>query len=471
MNLYSSSMDNNDGTPFSIEEILAMERRTYEINKLIKARGRPTPAIDLKQESKSRSSSYTRTFKPSSYEQWKWLCGCPSRNALFCFPCVVLGGESVWSTTGFRNISRMKEKCDQHEKSKMHQQNSVSLKFLGSVEIRSSISSAFAESILKHNQLVDKNRGIMTEILKCLIFCGRLELPLRGNDERESSDNRGVFLELVHFRAEQNTELQDHINGGGGRGSTTYLSSTVQKELLECCYKTYQAEIKKEIQDAKYVAIMADETTDVSQITQLVIVFRYLVGNDIKERFWGFFNPKSTDAPGISEVLINELKKVVDKPDKLIGQTFDGAAVMRGDKSGVKIKVQSIYKYAYYVHCYARQLNLILKSSAKSKNSNRFFSQLTAISNFFSRSPNKVKVLSEHISKTIPTASSTRWNFNSKVVKTVKENYDGIVSCLQEIELNLKETSVIDAQIVLQYMQSDSFIFWLNFYYPVSSSF
>lgn len=361
----------------------------------------------------------------------------------------------------------MKEKCDQHEKSKMHQQNSVSLKFLGSVEIRSSISSAFAESILKHNQLVDKNRGIMTEILKCLIFCGRLELPLRGNDERESSDNRGVFLELVHFRAEQNTELQDHINGGGGRGSTTYLSSTVQKELLECCYKTYQAEIKKEIQDAKYVAIMADETTDVSQITQLVIVFRYLVGNDIKERFWGFFNPKSTDAPGISEVLINELKKVVDKPDKLIGQTFDGAAVMRGDKSGVKIKVQSIYKYAYYVHCYAHQLNLILKSSAKSKNSNRFFSQLTAISNYFSRSPNKVKVLSEHISKTIPTASSTRWNFNSKVVKTVKENYDGIVSCLQEIELNLKETSVIDAQIVLQYMQSDSFIFWLNFYYPV----
>lgn len=107
---------------------------------------------------------------------------------------------------------------------------------------------------------------------------------------------------------------------------------------------------------------------------------------------------KSTDAPGISEVLLNELKKVVDNPDKLIGQTFDGAAVMRGDKSGVKVKVQSIYKYAHYVHCYAHQLNLILKSSAKSKNSNRFFSQLTAISNYFSRSPNKVKVLSEHIS-------------------------------------------------------------------------
>lgn len=49
----------------------------------------------------------------------------------------------------------------------------------------------------------------------------------------------------------------------------------------------------------------------------------------------------------------------------------------------------------------------------------------------------------------------------------MKENYEGIVSCLQEIELNLKETSVIDSQIVLQYMQSDSFIFWLNFYYPV----
>lgn len=458
---------NCDDEPYSIAEILSMERRTVEINKLIKSRGRPTPNISLTQESKSRTSSYTRKFQSSSYDKWDWLCGCSVKNVLYCFPCVVSGGDGVWARTGFQTISRMKEKCQQHEKSKEHMQSCVSFQMLGKVDIRTCLSNAYAQSIEQHNELVDKNRRILADILKCLIFCCSNELPLRGNDEKESSENRGVFFETVKLVATKDPELKNHIKEGGGRGSTTYLSSTSQVELLDCCYSTYQSQIKKEIQEAKFISIMADETTDVSQITQLVIVFRYLVDNEVKERFWGFFQPKSTDAPGISEVLLNELEKVVDHPDKVIGQTFDGAAVMRGDKNGVKVKVQSIYKFAYYVHCYAHQLNLILKSSAKSKSSARFFRQLTAISNYFSRSPKKVKVLAEYISKTIPTASATRWNFTSKVVKTVKENYDGIVSCLQEIGVNLNDTSAIDSDILLQYMLSDSFKFWLSFYYPV----
>lgn len=183
------------------------------------------------------------------------------------------------------------------------------------------------------------------------------------------------------------------------------------------------------------------------------------------EQFWGFFNPESTDAIGISKVLLTELAKVISTDSsKLIGQTFDGASVMRGDKQGVKVKLQEVYSNAHYVHCYAHQLNLILKSSSQSKNVSRFFGQIIAISNYFSRSPNRIKILGEFMKSKIASSSATRWNFSSRVVGTIKNNYDSLLDCLTKINDHVKESCAITAATLLQYMKSDLFIFYLELF-------
>lgn len=175
-----------------------------------------------------------------------------------------------------------------------------------------------------------------------------------------------------------------------------------------------------------------------------------LYNNQIREQFWGFFNPESTDADGISKVLLNELAKVIPNDfSKLIGQTFDGASVMRGGNQGVKVKLQEVYRNAHFVHCYAHQLNLILKTSSKSKNVSRFFAQIPAIANYFTRLPNKIKVLGDFMKTKIASSFNTRWNFSYRAVGTIHKNYDAIFDCLKKIDETVKETSAIDAATLM----------------------
>ncbi|KAJ8940846.1 hypothetical protein NQ318_005292 [Aromia moschata] len=42
-----------------------------------------------------------RTEIKRIYDRFKWLCGCPKRNKLFCFIYLVMGGnQSVWIQEG-----------------------------------------------------------------------------------------------------------------------------------------------------------------------------------------------------------------------------------------------------------------------------------------------------------------------------------------------------------------------------------
>jgi hypothetical protein len=52
---------------------------------------------------------------------------------------------------------------------------------------------------------------------------------------------------------------------------------------------------------------MSDDTTDVSEKTQEVVVFRYENGGTVHEIFWGFYNPSSQDAEGLSQYVLEQL--------------------------------------------------------------------------------------------------------------------------------------------------------------------
>ena len=107
---------------------------------------------------------------------------------------------------------------------------------------------------------------------------------------------------------------------------------------------------------------------------------------------------------------------------------------MRGEKAGVQQKVREHFKNAHYVHCYAHQLNLIMQqATSRIKKVNIFFSDLSGIATFFSRSPKRTSILDQTVARRLPRASSTRWNFNSRVVNTVYENRDDLIQCFEAI--------------------------------------
>ena len=53
--------------------------------------------------------------------------------------------------------------------------------------------------------------NILSRIIDCIKFCGAFELALKGHDETPDSQNLGVFLGLMHFTAELDSAMKNHL--------------------------------------------------------------------------------------------------------------------------------------------------------------------------------------------------------------------------------------------------------------------
>ncbi|CAH2021391.1 unnamed protein product, partial [Acanthoscelides obtectus] len=57
--------------------------------------------------------------------------------------------------------------------------------------------------------------------------------------------------------------------------------------------RSFHVEIIKQINGESYLAIIADETTDISGKTQVVTIFRYVFNGEPVERLWNYMNPEN----------------------------------------------------------------------------------------------------------------------------------------------------------------------------------
>lgn len=434
----------------------------------LKNTGRPTPILNIVQVQpgyKGRGD-FTRKFDKQIYDKYSWICGCEEKNSFFCFVCLFFGGDDSWTKNGVQDLKHLSEKIKKHENAEKHRHNMISFQMLGQTNILACLSSAYAEDIKKHNETVKKNRHVLSKIIDILKLCGNCNLPLRGHDEKSDSVNKGVFLELVDFTA-QLDPLVSHMQENTVFKGT---SKTIQNELLECMLEVCQENILAEIKKSSFLALLVDDTTDVSTQTQTVIVFRYELNGKIFERFWGFSNPESQDAEGLFQCILKQLEPILkDCPDKLIGQTYDGAAVMRGQVGGVNVKIKELYKNAHFIYCYAHQLNKLLEQAASRIPSVRiFFGNLSGISAFFSRSPDRTAALSDVSNKHIPRPSQTRWNFNSRIVQSVFQSKDDLLECFENISLGIPKKytteTMTQAAGFIKWLNDESFLYWLNFF-------
>ena len=99
------------------------------------------------------------------------------------------------------------------------------------------------------------------------------------------------------------------------KGMTTYLSSTIQNELIELLRKKVKHLILEEIKAAKYFSILLDTIPDASHIDQMALIVRYVKidSNEvqIKESFLNFFPLHRKNADEITKSIFNELQKMV----------------------------------------------------------------------------------------------------------------------------------------------------------------
>ncbi|KAJ8938564.1 hypothetical protein NQ318_003165 [Aromia moschata] len=85
----------------SVDFLLTNKDITYEIPTEIKRLGRPIPDFIISKTDVGKLRNYSRNLDSSVYDRFKGLCGCPKRNKLFCFICLVMSdNRSAWTQEG-----------------------------------------------------------------------------------------------------------------------------------------------------------------------------------------------------------------------------------------------------------------------------------------------------------------------------------------------------------------------------------
>jgi hypothetical protein len=428
----------------------------------IKENGRPLPDMKIQFQGNSRGKQYVRKFHREIYSRNRWICGCKIKNSFFCFPCILFGGDSKWTKSGVNDLVHLTDRIKTHDNSKQHILNEMHLALLGTTNIQAQLDSAFWLEIQRHNAHVTKNRHILSKIIDCIKFCGAFELALHGHD----SKNPGVFLGLINFASEIDKTLQEHLQSDTVFKGT---SKDIQNDLLNCMLDVYYEEIKKEIASAPFVAVMADETTDVSSKFQMSIILRYVKNANPVERFWGFLCPSDPDAQALTDGILSVIDPLIDQNfDKLVGQSYDGAAAVSAKDKEIQANIKAKYPNAHFVHCYAHQLDVIMAQASSQCNQVRlFFSNIQDVPDFFSNSPERVALLDAIVGGKIARSVPTWWDFKSRVVNIVFEYREELIECMEAIEEGKLGTNIIlinQAMAIKRMLQDGRFIFWLTFF-------
>ena len=114
-------------------------------------------------------------------------------------------------------------------------------------------------------------------------------------------------------------------------------------------------------------SLIVDESRDISSKEQMTIVLRYVDKNgNVIERFVGIEHVTDTSALSLKTAIDSFFSRYGLSISRLRGQGYDEASNMRGEFNGLKALILKENESAFYVHCFAHQLQLALVVVAKS---------------------------------------------------------------------------------------------------------
>ena len=151
-----------------------------------------------------------------------------------CIDVLIIGQYIQWTIDGddWKKATGSDGKIAKHERSKAHQKSASDFK-ARTTEQQSSVavhlSQAYAERLQREATEKVKNRAVLCTIIDVIRFLARQNISFRGKDENANSMNRGNFLELIHFTAKYNAELDRWLQNHPG--NVSWLSPQIQNEL------------------------------------------------------------------------------------------------------------------------------------------------------------------------------------------------------------------------------------------------
>ncbi|CAD6262070.1 unnamed protein product [Miscanthus lutarioriparius] len=295
------------------------------------------------------------------------------------------------------------------------------------------------------------------DVARFLIYQGQ---PFRGDDESCTSLNKGS----------KNCQM---------------ISPDIQKDLAKACAEEVTAVSMDEIRSRKF-SVLIDESRDESIKEQMAVILRFV--NDkgqVVERFLGLQHVQSCTAIALKEALVDMLSSHNLSISMLRGQGYDGASNMRGEFNGVQKLIRDENPYAFYVHCFAHQLQLVVVAvSTSSADITDFFNYVPLIvSNVGASCMRKDALLAKHqdvllekIEKgeimtgkglnqesSLARPGDTRWGSHLKTLLRILVMWEAIIDVLEIVKKDsMKPRNNGGALGLIEKMESFDFVFILH---------
>ncbi|XP_028075464.1 zinc finger MYM-type protein 1-like [Camellia sinensis] len=193
-------------------------------------------------------------------------------------------------------------------------------------------------------------------------FLLRQGLAFHGHDEYEKSSSQGNFLELLKFLADYNEDVKA-VALSNAPQNLKLTAPDIQKDIVSVAVFETINVICRELNDALF-SLLIDEARDIS-IKQMVVVIHIDKIGQLIERFIGIEHVANTIALSLKQAMENLFSRLGLSISRLWSQGYDGASNMQCELNGLKTLILRKNPCAYYVHCFAHQLQLALIVVAK----------------------------------------------------------------------------------------------------------
>lgn len=146
-------------------------------------------------------------------------------------------------------------------------------------------------------------------------------------------------------------------------GNAHYCSERVIQEFLNELGEQVFSTLLSQLRESPYIALMADETTDIVITKELILYARYIIPSATPEDcVRSIFLQVSELADGKADTITTSILELLTSLDisinKVMGFGSDGTSVMVGRKAGVATLLREQNSQIVSIHCVAHRLAL-----------------------------------------------------------------------------------------------------------------
>lgn len=314
----------------------------------------------------------------------------------------------------------------------------------------------------KRRQQILENRERLKPIIEGVILLGRQNIAFRSHrddgfsfsnntdhtsritDNGDSPINRGNFKAILEYRAKGDPILKNHLINATAR--STYISKTIQNELILTIGEEITGIITEKIGKAKFFSIIFDETTDISNSSQMTFFVRYVFANKIHEDFLCFLqcHRENYADVGISiepilsgkilaDTVIKAMKDYSLNLKNCIGLGTDGCNVMLGEQKGAVQELKKTLKNALKSPCYNHALNLSVSKTTNVQSVRNSVGKIKETINFFYASPKRSVIFRKISDSTLIKLCETRWVERHESIFRFCSCFESIITALDNI--------------------------------------